>query len=169
MGTLEHKVNRAGWGDGPWDGEPDRVEWRHESGLPCLIVRNFTGAWCGYVGVGREHPDYERPYKHIDVDVHGGLTYSDRCQGQGQICHEAGPGEPDEMWWVGFDCAHVFDLVPGMEAIERTLAPHIPWAELEAVYRDVAYVRAEVERLADQMAARRDALHRRLARARGAS
>lgn len=46
----EHKVDRTGWGSGPWDNEPDRLEWKDEkTSMPCLMVRNDMGNWCGYV------------------------------------------------------------------------------------------------------------------------
>lgn len=44
----------------------------------------------------------------------------------------------------GHRCAHAFDLVPGMS--DFGIRP-------EGVYRDLAYVRDEVNRLADQLAA----------------
>ena len=119
--------------DQPWLTEPDRLEWKDEAtGLPCLIVRvSGHGALCGYVAVPPGHPwhgtDYaacfERPACHVHEDkgwcthepdghvkVHGGLTYSGRCRGK--VCHVAAPGEPEDVWWFGFDCAHLGDLIP---------------------------------------------------------
>src|SRR5437868_461399 len=94
---------------GPWDNEPDRLEWRH-AGLPCLMNRNRSGVWCGYVAVPPGHPfhgasyDDERTY---DLPSHGGLTFSSTCSGE--ICHVPQPGEPDDVWWFGFDCNHGYD------------------------------------------------------------
>jgi hypothetical protein len=86
-------------------------------------------------------------------DVHGGLTYSDSCQGK--ICHVPAPGEPDDVWWFGFDCGHLGDLTPSMAALRQN--PVFPLSLREAppraeVYRDIAYVRAETQRLAEQLA-----------------
>lgn len=137
--ATEYKVNRANFHRGEWDGEPDRVEWRSPTGFPCLIVRNNMGALCGYVGLPPGHPQHGADYNNVDgVDVHGGLTYSDRCSGH--ICHVAQPGEPDAVWWLGFDCAHLFDVWP------------LYGDDHEAEYRNIAYVTAEVERLAAQLA-----------------
>lgn len=50
-------MDKSTWGDGPWQHEPDKVQWTDEAtGLPCLAVRNRFGAWCGYVGVDEDHP-----------------------------------------------------------------------------------------------------------------
>lgn len=105
------------------------------------------GAWCGYVGVPPGHPWHGQPYDDVDAGVHGGLTYAEACQGS--VCHVPKPGEPDDVWWLGFDCGHYQDAVPAMIAMGyRSLG-------LDGTYRDQAYVTAETKRLADQaMAAR---------------
>ena len=143
--TPPRTIDRTNWPPGPWDGEPDRLEWRH-AGLPCLMVRNHHGAWCGYAAVPPGHPCFERDIWSADLDVHGSLTYAGHCSGD--ICHVPPPGEPDRVWWLGFDCAHAWDLTPRWLAmgIDEFLAPH-------AAYRDLAYVQGEVNRLAEQLAA----------------
>ncbi len=108
----------------------------HHLGLPCLIRTNQWGAWCGYVAVPPEHPWYGKSWGDIDADVHGGGTYAETCNDI--VCHVAVTGEPDNVWWIGFDCAHAGDLVPGL--------PHMP----DDVYRDRGYVVSQVERLASQ-------------------
>jgi len=131
---------------GPWDQEPDKRQWMSDTGLPCLIVRNHYGALCGYVGVPKEHPWYGKDYEDVneliedeeDDYVHGGLTFSNIC-GE-KICHEVEPGEDDDIWWLGFDCAHVFDRIPGMGREYESTG--------DCTYRDVAYVTAECEKLA---------------------
>lgn len=74
------------------------------------------------------------------VDVHGGLTYSEKCQGD--ICHEAKSGEPGDVWWFGFDCSHSGDLTPSMLKYGGYRGD---------VYRDQAYVTAQTKRLAEQL------------------
>jgi hypothetical protein len=142
-------IDRTGWGPGPWDDEPDRVEWRHISGLACLMRRNHHGVWCGYVAVPTEHPMHGRAYSDVDVDVHDGLTYSHSCQGD--ICHVPQPGESDDVWWFGFDCGHLGDYLPGVAAHLRLIGHAYP--DPDAVYCMLAYVQAETNRLADQLVA----------------
>jgi len=143
-------IDKSTWGDGPWQTEPDRVEFEH-AGLPCLLVRNRTGNWCGYAAVPPGHPYHGADYSVPDVSVHGGLTYANACAGQ--ICHAPKPGEPDDVYWFGFDCAHFMDLVPGFAHLFAGM-PELSTLGVGDVYRDVAYVTEETKRLAEQLAAR---------------
>ena len=106
--------DRSKWGSGPWDGEPDHVEWRVD-GFPCMAHRNSRGAWCGYVAVPPGHWAYQMNYNRVDADVHGGLTYAGHCQGE--LCHVQAPGEPSNVWWLGFDTAHGCDAPPVMTSL----------------------------------------------------
>lgn len=152
--TTATFVDKSTWPRGPWDDEPDRLEWRTPAapGFACLIVRGRVGALCGYVGVPPGHPahgqDRDGAVLH-DVFVHGGLTFAGPCQTEGhadeRICHVPEPGESDDVWWLGFDCAHAGDISPGLGIGRAGIFPG-------DVYRDVAYVRAEVVGLALQLA-----------------
>ena len=139
---------RPSWGPGPWSAEPEnRVEFRH-AGFPCILHRGGLGAWCGYVGVPPGHPWYDQNYSEIGAQVHGGLTYGEHCGGH--ICHVPELGEPEEVYWLGFDCAHAGDQPPGMTAFDyKHGLPGITGQ----VYRTVEYARAETEQLAEQAAA----------------
>jgi hypothetical protein len=146
-------IDKSAWGAGPWQDEPDRVDFVH-AGFACLANRrgDQLGHWCGYVGVPREHPAYGKSYNDVDVEVHGGLNYAHECAGE--ICHVPAPGMPDDVWWLGFDCAHAGDLAPGLRATLRRLdIPDIESPFIRDEYRDVAYVRREIEQLAEQLAA----------------
>ena len=151
METLEYRtVDKADWGPGPWQSEPDKKQWRDpETGLACLVVRGPSGALCGYVGVEPGHPLHGKDYDGADMEVHGGLTFADSC-GHGDdpsegICHIPGAGEPDDVWWFGFDCGHYGDLSPAYAALP---SPFLRGG----VYRDLAYVESEVQSLARQLA-----------------
>ena len=155
---------RAEWGEGPWQHEPDRVEWRLATlpGLVLLAVRGPSGGWCGYVGVPPGHPAHRKDYGEIAVSVHGGLTYAAPCQEgtDAHICHVPRAGEAPDVWWLGFDCGHARDYSPAHEAINRRFdlefrAPEY-LRELGMplrVYRHFDYVRGEVEDLAVQLKA----------------
>jgi hypothetical protein len=138
-------VDRTGWGPGPWDSEPDRLEFEAH-GFPCLMQRGTSGGWCGYVAVPPGHPYHGKAWDELSsLSVHGGVTYADACHGA--ICHVPRPGQPEDVWWLGFDCAHAGDYSPLMA---RLMAGRLrPDGE---VYRTAAYVQAEVEALAAQLA-----------------
>lgn len=170
METLEYRtIDKSAWERGPWDDEPDKIQFADDStGFPCLIVRNRHGALCGYVGVPSGHPWHGKGYDDCLLhpvpegggydetaypDVHGGLTFAGPC-GHGDdestgICHKPTPGASDDVWWLGFDCAHAWDYTGMKDAPEwRARFPRDP----EDVYRDVDYVKSEVRKLASQAA-----------------
>jgi hypothetical protein len=157
----ESEEEKKSWPSGPWNQEANRVEWRDaETGLPCLIVRNHMGALCGYVGVPPGHPDHGKDYDDVDVEVHGGLTYAAPCS-EGVICHVPQEGEPDDVWWLGFDCAHYLDIVPSMLRLRGQLKevtgvdiapPQATGYTVEETYRTLGYVEEEVRQLAKQLA-----------------
>lgn len=145
--------------DGPWKDEAcDKMQWQDEAtGLPCLVVRNRMGAWCGYVGVDETHPFYGKNYDDLGVSVHGGLTFSDLCSpapNDEGICHVPDEGEPDNLFWFGFDCAHYNDLIPGMlkYRTESGLSAFSRYTEREA-YRTLDYVQEQCRQLAAQLKA----------------
>jgi hypothetical protein len=158
---MDNLGTRADWPPGPWDDEPDKMQWQDsDTGLPCLIVRNHSGALCGYVGVPEGHPWHGKDYEHVGARVHGGITYANHCQAgpeEHAICHVPAPGEPDTVWWLGFDCAHSGDYCPGLDAALRKFREMTPALRSSAfthadhnIYRDIAYVKAECASLARQ-------------------
>jgi hypothetical protein len=156
--TLDRAA--LGWPTGPWDGEPDKVQWPDEAtGLPCLAVRHKRlGHWCGYVGVAEGHPWYRVDYDDtgVDVDVHGGLTFAEMCLPDADesrdICHVPAAGEPDHVWWLGFDCAHGRDWSPGDAA--RAGEEDCPWTRFVVQeYRTLGYVQQQCAKLAAQIKA----------------
>jgi hypothetical protein len=125
-----------------WLTEPDKVVWVDEAtDLDCMIVRGPVGSWCGYVAVPFGHPHYGRDYDEVDADVHGGLTYANECGGH--VCHIPREGHTDDVWWLGFDCAHGGDLCPSFESLSSLR---------RGTYKDMGYVKREVEMLAHQLA-----------------
>lgn len=141
MTDEQPKIDKSSWGPGPWQDEPDRKEWKH-AGFACLITRpEHHGALCGYVGVPPGHPWHGVGYDDVQAVVaHGGLTYAAPCRGN--VFHVPEPGEPEDLWWLGFDHAHYLDLCPGM-------GRHLRFDHND-VYRDMDYATAGVESLAEQ-------------------
>lgn len=171
------ELNRMGIAPvaGPWMSEPDKVQWVDvATDLDCLALRNGMGAWCGYVGVPPGHKFHGKGYDECvaacaeeycydhspngAVEVHGGLTFSDFCHESDKgeafgICHTPFPGREHNVWWLGFDTAHSFDLTPYDAAKEAHEGFRYPWKRSDReVYRTLDYVKAECARLAGQLA-----------------
>jgi len=142
-----YKIDKTGWGEGPWNSEPDRLDFHH-AGFPCLALRNHSGNWCGYVGLPAAHVYYRKDYGSLDLDVHGGLTYAGECSGH--ICHVAEEGTDDMVWWLGFDCGHYCDYAPGIAKHFRSHG--LPGNIFDrGDYKTLEYVRGEIENLAVQL------------------
>lgn len=166
--TTRHE-DRQRWPDGPWHSEPDKISWTDpDTGRPCLIVRNGSGGLCGYAAVDPGHLLHGIAYNvgwygdptpesaAVDhIEVHGDLTYSGLCQETDEpshgICHIPEPGQPEDVWWFGFDCLHSGDDFPN----------NLPYRDsdfmarygIQDVYRDVDYVVEQCESLARQLVA----------------
>ena len=177
METKEYRtIDKSIYPKGPWTDEPDKVQWPDPAtGLPCLAVRQPRyGNWCGYVGVAPGHPLHGVPaYADAEngiergandvVSAHGGITFTDVCMAEGdeaqRVCHVPGPGEPEHVWWIGFDCAHCYDFSPfratimaevseDKEKMHRLFGPNP-----HEIYRDLDYVKRECAELAAQLRA----------------
>lgn len=138
---------------GEWDKEVDRFEWA-EGDFIGLALRNQMMGWCGYVGIRPSHPLFGKDYNEIEADlrVHGGISYSEGCAGV--ICHVPPPGTPDNLWWLGFDCGHSGDLMPGMLEVEQ-LVPGLGklgdiWP-VKRAYRNLDFVKREIKGLMRQL------------------
>ncbi|NOG70463.1 hypothetical protein [Roseicella sp. DB1501] len=142
-------IDKSEWPRGEWDNEPDKVQWQDQATqLPCLAVRGPGGHWCGYVGVSEGHPYFKKEYDACDVQVHWGLTYSDHCQETESecdgVCHQPDESETDNVWWLGFDCAHSGDMTPKW-------ATYFAYRAGLDTYRNLAFVQAECASLAQQL------------------
>lgn len=161
--TSDEKLKH--WGYGEWVEEPDLLEFDH-LGLKCRVKRIFVKEWngylslghlCGYVCVPKENPyhgkSFDDFYSDIDgsiVDIHGGLTY--------------GEFEGEE-YWVGFDCGHLVDITPSLEAFKKTMKRLEYLNKLEKdikknypncalfnpTYKNINFVMEECKKLAEQI------------------
>jgi hypothetical protein len=125
-----------------------KKKWIH-AGLKCLVMAYpplFIGedeGLCGYVRVMKGHPLYpkksigpqeSRWYGYPKLQVHGGITFNEK--GSKAECTYMKNG-----YWLGFDTKHLADYDPRWNPTGRR------WT--------VESVAAEVEQLAEQLAARR--------------
>lgn len=155
MRTWE-TIDKSQWRErGEWDNEPDKMQWVDENtGFDCLIVRTPNhGALCGYVGVPSDHPCYGKEYDSLQdfFEVHAGLTFSGRCRPNTDpsrgICHSGNIANKD-VWWLGFDCSHSGDVSP---AYYNFLNEHRQYIRDWETYKNLGYVKKEVEKLARQI------------------
>jgi len=83
-----------------------RKDWIH-AGLRCRVLDSPVSTYNGYVALTKDHPDHGKNYDEINVNVHGGLTFSEHGsedERDGEILF------PDKsLYWVGFDTAHSGD------------------------------------------------------------
>ena len=175
MPTLQNAreyrfYDKSSWGEGEWQNEVDKMQWDDPlTNLPCLAVRNSLGAWCGYVGVSEDHPwhgvgkdvcilgcgqeDYCSHKPRLLLRAHGGVNYAAACDGNEEygVCHVPEPGQPEAVWWFGFDCARGRDYCPGMDSfVGRPLVRGVLRDEL-GTYRNLAYVQDQCAGLASQL------------------
>ncbi|MGZ3349144.1 MAG: hypothetical protein ACXU89_09390 [Xanthobacteraceae bacterium] len=134
-------IDKSKWPEGDWTTEPDREIFVTSEGLDAAVLRHPSlGHLCGYVGVPPGHPlhgrAYDEVYDIIDPEVHGGLTYSEN--GLEDL------GENPAAWYFGFDCAHCYDVSPGMLKYG---------AHPAATYRTFSYVKRQIAALSKQIAA----------------
>jgi hypothetical protein len=144
------EYDKSKWSHGEWDNEPDRVDFIH-AGFSCFILRNLHGNWCGYVGVPKEHPAYSMDMDDIPVEVHGGVTYKDKCNDH--ICHTPQEGMPDDVEWIGFDTMHRGDLSPSPSGFDT-----FHWGDLSSshflfpsTYKNQEYATNQTKSLAEQL------------------
>ena len=171
-------------GSGITVGEADKVAWRDPAtGYECIMLRSEEqGYLSGYVGVQTGHPMHGFHHNAIPedlgVEVHGGLSYSAMCKVDVQgdtsiarearrICHTVIPAkaastyatayrvQDRHAWWFGFDCNHLFDIIPAL--INRRRLEFFE-AESQAEYRNDDYVCLEILNLARQLKAIEDGL-----------
>jgi len=119
--------------------EGNEDHWIYKGKYVCRLHRSpYGGSWCGYVGVPLGHPIYEIDYNYIedmypDLNVHGGLTYSD-------FRHE---WAKDNIWFVGFDTAHAFDI--------NLMNLSFMYMYKDMTYKDKIWVTNETNALAKQL------------------
>lgn len=123
------------------------------AGFQWQVIHNGNGYRCGYVRVPVGHPWHGKDYGDIDgdVEVHGGLTFSD----SDEPCDK---GQPDDGHWFGFDCGHSGDQPD--PALPRTRPLDGPTNAFKSIFDDNSYgeirtqpyVEAECRSLCEQAA-----------------
>lgn len=73
-------------------------------GYDFLIRTVFNSHYCAYVRIPEDHKFYGIPYDEIDIDCHGGLTFSEFTN--------FAPLNIQKGYWIGWDYAHCDDWTP---------------------------------------------------------
>ncbi len=142
-------IDKSGWGDGPWQDEPDYERYVLQ-GFPCVIMRSIVGMLCGYVAVPSVHPWYRLSPEELPVRVHGGCEF--RKYGNDQWLRS----EEDDVAWFGFSCSHLGDYLPVDGLVRRELRRAdpdkwemdlVPNHYVEKNYKTIDFVRKEVAKL----------------------
>lgn len=106
------------------NGKPKEIFYKGYKGL--IIQHPSVGHLCGYVVIPEGHYLYEKHYDDIDLDVHGGLTYSGTNLAL------------EDDFCIGFDCAHAGDWTP-LLGID------------DDIYKDISFVEKEIKHMIDQI------------------
>lgn len=64
-------------------------------------IINFGSHPGAYVQIPLNHPYFKKGYDEMDIEVHGGLTYSDSSH-----------WSTNDGYWIGWDYAHSNDFMP---------------------------------------------------------
>lgn len=121
---ADHLFDKSRWLDGPWRGEPDRVEWVDEGArLPCLVMRHpEMGNLCGYVGVPPAHPAWGLHYDGITMaDANEKARRWNRMMELSRDLRGKGL-EFDEAWTVGHRKVSEDGWTPEPEGIGEKVA-----------------------------------------------
>jgi hypothetical protein len=106
----ELTVDRSKWPPGPWDAEQvDKESWVDpQTGLSCLICRNESGAWCGYVGVPRGYRLFGVHCERANIGIPTYMKMMELTFSSSMLSHCVDTSHLDtrDVWWLGFDCNH---------------------------------------------------------------
>lgn len=71
---------------------------------------------CGYVAIPEDHSLFNKNSELYELKVHGGITFNEL----GYNCAGLSNKDNDKkLQWVGFDCGHFGDLIPGIGKVNE--------------------------------------------------
>lgn len=164
--TPQYHALMAFWG------EPDYFE-TTLSGFKAIARRNWSKAWCGYVGVPDTHPLFGKDYhERIAVKDRGKLVV-DKVPPMKALVEALQPEDgkaslsclinvhggltyansewpaDDGLWYFGFDCSHYNDLSP--KDVFQSFSGGIWQLSGDTTYRTLDYVKEEMQTLASAL------------------
>lgn len=93
---------------------------------------------CAYVRIPQEHEFYKKDFGSIDIDVHGGLTYS-------RDYLWVSENQRVEGWFIGWDYAHYGDYLGFVKFYSIDINQDKKWTT-EEIYKDVKEVCYQVQK-----------------------
>jgi hypothetical protein len=144
--TSDQKLKWFGMGE--WVEEPDFAYFKH-CGYTCRVKRIikyettdecFGGHLCGYVDLPEDHPWFGKGYDDIEVEIHGGLTYAEPRKSD----------DEDNLYTIGFDCAHYGDLLPSILKLKKSGVLSELYNDFTEIYKNFNYAIEECKSLAEQ-------------------
>lgn len=136
------------WPNGEWDNEPNLLHYIHsKTGHIILIKRNLmVGSLCGYVGVKETSLSYSiHDFLNKEKDefkVHGSVTFFGYCQEFHEIIGVA--YNEKKIVWLGFDCAHLYDIVPSLLLLKQDYIN-------DCTYKNLSFVINQCAKLSHQL------------------
>lgn len=131
--------------------EPDLCVWEHK--LPCLAIRDMSlGIWKGFVAIDNKHPFYGKTVDdllklsegiEIFSSVYGGMSGAGRLPAKYK---EFAKGH----WWIGVETSHGGDFMPLLKLDNSD--PDMAKMTSNQTYKDLRFIRREVNKLADLIA-----------------
>lgn len=114
-------------------------------GYSYVIVKNWLGVYCGYVGITKLTPKYYQNYDLCDeIECHGGITWQGKIPGILKDKSKNG----NDFYWVGFDCGHFNDYVPMLDI-------HPEYRDC-VTFRDLDFCIKECKNIIEQIGGRRN-------------
>lgn len=75
------------------------------------VVVSYGQYPCAYVALEKWHPCYEKQYDYLDINCHGGLTYSEYGLRALKKNGKAQKVISNDFWVIGWDYEHYDDFV----------------------------------------------------------
>lgn len=127
------KPHQSKFGIGPWNEEPDKLEWVESTPfgeVVCLIHRHpDLGFLRGYISIKQR---FETPLMESAKEAfHGGVTHAEYID--------------NDLIMIGFDCAHIRDMIPYQNK-RRDLFPNLPAYPKDYTYKDLGFCKDVIQK-----------------------
>lgn len=124
-----------------WEYEPDFLEYKDQNtGYKCYIKRNKVGALCGYVVAKKPELFINKETWEIGFEIHGNVTFNDFVENK----------QNQKEYLVGFDCAHMGDVVPTLYELQVFYEPVESYKNIQYVIKECSKLAKQIKKLEDE-------------------